>query len=155
LYCGCSKSGVFFYESFITNKNIKFISNKTYDLLKIATAALVTSGTATLETALSKFQRLCVIKEVGLLPNCKTDYYLKYISLVNLIMDEEVVTELIQEDFNTKKIKILKNIRAQPSYPTIAKVRNIRKNWVVLDSEQTAKLIITSLKQHYSQSKNN
>jgi lipid-A-disaccharide synthase len=37
------KSGVFFYESFITNKNIKFISNKTYDLLKIATAALVTS----------------------------------------------------------------------------------------------------------------
>jgi lipid-A-disaccharide synthase len=38
-----SKSGVFFYESFITNKNIKFISNKTYDLLKIATAALVTS----------------------------------------------------------------------------------------------------------------
>jgi lipid-A-disaccharide synthase len=55
-----------FYESFITNKNIKFISNKTYDLLKIATAALVTSGTATLETALSKFQRSCVIKEVGL-----------------------------------------------------------------------------------------
>jgi lipid-A-disaccharide synthase len=47
------------FESFITNKNIKFISNKTYDLLKIATAALVTSGTATLEP-FSKFQRsLC------------------------------------------------------------------------------------------------
>jgi lipid-A-disaccharide synthase len=43
-----------FYENFITNGNIKFISNKTYDLLKIATAALVTSGTATLETALFK-----------------------------------------------------------------------------------------------------
>jgi lipid-A-disaccharide synthase len=56
----------------------------------------VTSGTATLETAFSKFQRSCVIKEVGLLPNCKI-ITLKYISLVNLIMDEEVVTELIQE----------------------------------------------------------
>jgi lipid-A-disaccharide synthase len=63
----------------------------------------VTSGTATLETALFKVPEVCVIKEVGLLPNCKTDYYLKIYSLVNLIMDEEVVTELIQEDFNTKK----------------------------------------------------
>jgi lipid-A-disaccharide synthase len=78
----------------------------------------VTSGTATLETALSKFQRLCVIKEVGLLPNCKTDYYLKYISLVNLIMDEEVVTELIQEDFNTKKIKIELQRILEPNHRT-------------------------------------
>jgi lipid-A-disaccharide synthase len=46
--CRCS-SQILFYENFIT-KRIKFISNKTYDLLKIATAALVT-GTATLETA--------------------------------------------------------------------------------------------------------
>jgi lipid-A-disaccharide synthase len=67
-----------FYESFITNKNIKFISNKTYDLLKIATAALVTSGTATLETALSKFQRLCVIKE-GFYQIAKRIITLKYI----------------------------------------------------------------------------
>jgi lipid-A-disaccharide synthase len=49
------------FESFITNKNIKFISNKTYDLLKIATAALVTSGTATLETALFKVPEVVVL----------------------------------------------------------------------------------------------
>jgi lipid-A-disaccharide synthase len=51
----------------------------------------VTSGTATLETALSKFQRSCVIKEVGLLTKLQNVITLKYISLVNLIMDEEVV----------------------------------------------------------------
>ena len=51
-----------FYESFITNNNIKFISNKTYDLLKIATAALVTSGTATLETALFKVPEVVCYK---------------------------------------------------------------------------------------------
>jgi lipid-A-disaccharide synthase len=78
----------------------------------------VTSGTATLETAFSKFQRSCVIKEVGLLPNCKTDYYLKIYSLVNLIMDEEVVTELIQEDFNTKKIKIELQRILEPNHRT-------------------------------------
>jgi lipid-A-disaccharide synthase len=44
------KSGILLYENFITNGALN-ISNKTYDLLKIATAALVTSGTATLETA--------------------------------------------------------------------------------------------------------
>jgi lipid-A-disaccharide synthase len=77
-YCGCSKSGVFFYESFITNKNIKFISNKTYDLLKNSNGSF-SFGTATLETALFKVPEVCY-KEVGLLPNCKTDYYLKYIS---------------------------------------------------------------------------
>jgi lipid-A-disaccharide synthase len=63
----------------------------------------VTSGTATLETALFKVPEVCVIKDFYKLQNGS---YLKYISLVNLIMDEEVVTELIQEDFNTKRIKI-------------------------------------------------
>jgi lipid-A-disaccharide synthase len=67
----------------------------------------VTSGTATLETALFKVPEVVCYKG-SFLPNCKTDYYLKYISLVNLIMDEEVVTELIQEDFNTKENRIIK-----------------------------------------------
>jgi lipid-A-disaccharide synthase len=83
----------------------------------------VTSGT-TLETALFKVPEVvCYKGSWASYQIAKRIITLKYISLVNLIMDEEVVTELIQEDFNTKKIKIeLQRILAQPSYPTIAKV---------------------------------
>ncbi len=95
-----------FYESFITHKNVKFISNKTYDLLSISSAALVTSGTATLETALFKVpQVVCYKGSVISYQIAKRIITLKYISLVNLIMDKEVVTELIQDDFNKKRLK--------------------------------------------------
>jgi lipid-A-disaccharide synthase len=107
-----------FYESFITNKNIKFISNKTYDLLKIATAALVTSE-QTLETALFKVPEVvCYKGSWASYQIAKRIITLKYISLVNLIMDEEVVTELIQEDFNTKKIKIELQRILEPNHRT-------------------------------------
>ncbi|MDB9960631.1 lipid-A-disaccharide synthase [Oceanihabitans sp.] len=95
-----------FYKQFINVENVKFISNKTYDLLSVSTAALVTSGTATLETALFKVPQVVCYKgswlsyQIG-----KRVVNLDYISLVNLIMDKEVVTELIQNDFNTKRLK--------------------------------------------------
>ncbi|MEY2922285.1 MAG: hypothetical protein RL108_907 [Bacteroidota bacterium] len=95
-----------FYEPFITGKNIKFISNETYNLLSQAHAALVTSGTATLETALFKVPEVVCYKGSWLSYQiAKRIITLKYISLVNLIMDEEVVTELIQEDCNSTRIK--------------------------------------------------
>jgi len=90
-----------FYEQFINHENVKFISNKTYDLLSISYAAIVTSGTATLETALFKVPEIVCYKtswisyQIG-----KRLVKLKFISLVNLIMDKEVVRELIQDDFN-------------------------------------------------------
>ena len=88
-----------FYEQFLTNKNVKFISNKTYDLLSIAVAALVTSGTATLETALFKVPEVvCYKGSWASYQIAKRVITLKYISLVNLIMDAQVVTELIQEE---------------------------------------------------------
>ena len=94
-----------FYQNFITELNIKFISNKTYDLLRNSTAALVTSGTATLETALFKVPEVvCYKGSWASYQIAKRIITLKYISLVNLIMDEEVVTELIQEECNTKRI---------------------------------------------------
>ena len=95
-----------FYKQFISNENVNFISNKTYDLLSVSTAALVTSGTATLETALFKVPQVVCYKgswlsyQIG-----KRIVNLDYISLVNLIMDKEVVTELIQNDFNTERLK--------------------------------------------------
>ena len=96
-----------FYKSFIKNTRVHFISNRTYDLLSVSSAALVTSGTATLEAALFKVPEVVCYKgswlsyQIGkrLVKN------IKYISLVNLIMDKEVVTELIQDDFNKKNLK--------------------------------------------------
>lgn len=95
-----------FYEPFLKNKNVRFIANKTYDLLSHATAALVTSGTATLETALFKVPEVvCYKGSWASYQIAKRIITLKYISLVNLIMDREVVTELIQEKCNTKNIR--------------------------------------------------
>ena len=93
-----------FYKQFLNNSNIHFISNKTYDLLSIAHAALVTSGTATLETALFKVPEVVCYKGGWISYQiAKRIITLKYISLVNLIMDREVVKELIQDECNKKK----------------------------------------------------
>ncbi|GHA42773.1 lipid-A-disaccharide synthase [Salinimicrobium marinum] len=95
-----------FYHPFIKKKNVHLVMNKTYDVLSLSTAALVTSGTATLETALLKVPEVVCYKgnfisyEIA-----KRIINLDYISLVNLIMDREVVKELIQADFNEKNLK--------------------------------------------------
>ncbi|MDA9343603.1 lipid-A-disaccharide synthase [Algibacter sp.] len=95
-----------FYEPFINSHNVKFISNKTYDLLSISSAALVTSGTATLETALFKVpQVVCYKGSTISYQIAKRIITLKFISLVNLVIDREVVTELIQNDFNKKRLR--------------------------------------------------
>ncbi|MEZ0006025.1 lipid-A-disaccharide synthase [Flavobacterium sp. 28YEA47A] len=95
-----------FYKQFLKNENVHFISNRTYDLLSIASAALVTSGTATLETALFKVPEVVCYKGNWISYQiAKRIITLKYISLVNLIMDKEVVTELIQGECNPKRIK--------------------------------------------------
>lgn len=95
-----------FYEHFIKRSNVSFIGNKTYDLLSISYAALVTSGTATLETALYKVPQVVCYKANWISYQiAKRIITLKFISLVNLIMDREVVTELIQGDLNKKRLK--------------------------------------------------
>ncbi|MEP1490072.1 MAG: lipid-A-disaccharide synthase [Algibacter sp.] len=95
-----------FYETFIKTDQVRFISNKTYDLLSVSTAALVTSGTATLETALFKIPQVVCYKGSNISYQiAKRIITLKFISLVNLIMDKEVVTELIQNDFNSNQLK--------------------------------------------------
>jgi len=95
-----------FYRSFMTNENVQFIDNETYDLLSISHAALVTSGTATLETALFKVPQVVCYKAGNISYQiAKRIITLKFISLVNLIMDREVVTELIQHDFNENRLE--------------------------------------------------
>lgn len=96
-----------FYQTFINVENVHFVSGKTYDLLSVATAALVTSGTATLETALFNVPEVVCYKGNWLSYQiAKRVINLKYISLVNLIMDKPVVTELIQNELNTENLKI-------------------------------------------------
>lgn len=95
-----------FYQPFIKQENVKLILNDTYNLLNNAYAAIVTSGTATLETALFNVPQVVVYKgnEISY-QIAKRIINLKYISLVNLIMDEPIVTELIQNECNTTNIK--------------------------------------------------
>ena len=95
-----------FYERIIGDRKVSFIDNKTYDLLSVSTAALVTSGTATLETALFKVPQVVCYKAGSISYQiAKRIITLKFISLVNLIMNREVVTELIQQDFTKTRLK--------------------------------------------------
>jgi len=95
-----------FYKPFIKQENVQLILNDTYNLLNNSYAAIVTSGTATLETALFNVPQVVVYKgnEISY-QIAKRVIKLKYISLVNLIMDEQIVTELIQKQCNTANIK--------------------------------------------------
>jgi len=96
-----------FYNPFIKKSNVTFISNKTHDLLSVSYAALVTSGTATLETALFKVPEVVCYKGSWLSYQIgkRLVKHIKFISLVNLIMDKEVVAELIQNEFNANRLK--------------------------------------------------
>ncbi|OUR94495.1 lipid-A-disaccharide synthase [Flavobacteriales bacterium 34_180_T64] len=148
---GAPSQELSFYNTFIKNSNVSFVSNETYDLLSVSTAALVTSGTATLETALFKVPQVVCYKgswvsyQIG-----KRLVKLDYISLVNLIMNAEVVTELIQNKFNKNTLKKeLQNILDD------AERIKFFINYYELEkklggkgaSEKTAKLIIESVKQ--------
>ena len=104
---GAPSLDLVFYKPFLSHKNVKIIQNKTYDLLSITTAALVTSGTATLETALFKVPQVVCYKANWISYQiAKRIITLDYISLVNLIMKKEVVKELIQNDFTQKNLKV-------------------------------------------------
>jgi lipid-A-disaccharide synthase len=84
---------------------IELVHNQTYDLLNKAQFALVTSGTATLETALFQVpQVVCYRGNAGSIWLAKRLVNIKYISLVNLILDKELVTELIQADCFDERI---------------------------------------------------
>lgn len=97
------------YLKYIKDKNIekvKIVENQTYEILSKSSAALVTSGTATLETALFKIPQVVCYKSswISIMIGRFLLRNLKYISLVNLILDKEVVKELIQENLNEKNL---------------------------------------------------
>ena len=112
LIAAAPSQDISYYRQFLTGNQIEVVSGRTYDVLREAKAALVTSGTATLETALFN------VPEVVCYKGNKLSYLIarslvkiKFISLVNLIMDREIVRELIQVELNTTNlVKELKEI---------------------------------------------
>ena len=97
-----------YYQQFIEGRKVQVVYNQTYDLLSKAHAALVTSGTATLETALFRVPQVVCYETplptiIGWLR--KRVLKVKYISLVNLIVDAEVVKELVADSFSVKNIR--------------------------------------------------
>jgi len=110
---GAPSKNVKYYEEIIQSSdsntnNIKVISNQTYNILRVSTAAIVTSGTATLETALFNVPQVVCYKTswTSYLIGRLLIRNLKYISLVNIIQDKEVVKELIQNDCNKTNLVI-------------------------------------------------
>jgi len=95
-----------FYAPYLEGREAKVLFGATYSILENAEAALVTSGTATLETALFHVpQVVCYIASPISYAIAKRLIKIKYISLVNLIFDKEVVPELIQHECTPEKVK--------------------------------------------------
>lgn len=97
-----------FYRDILEDSPARLLSGNTYALLQNAYAALVTSGTATLETALFGVPEVVCYRgsfiSYQIARRVVDRSIIKFISLVNLILDREAVTELIQEDLNTKNL---------------------------------------------------
>jgi lipid-A-disaccharide synthase len=95
-----------FYAQYLNDSEVKILFGKTYELLSYAHAALVTSGTATLETAIFQIPQVVCYRGGSLsYLIAKNLVKVDYISLVNLVMNREVVKELIQSDLNKKNLE--------------------------------------------------
>lgn len=149
-----------FYRAYM-GENAEIVFGQTYDLLSHATAALVTSGTATLETALFRVpQVVCYYTAVGKLVSFLRRHILKvkYISLVNLIAGQEVVAELVADGMTVR------NISAQLAriLPGSEGRALMEKGYEILiqtlgeagASERAASQMLEELRQKYSRSSN-
>lgn len=142
-----------FYETFYdaSKSTVSLAHNQTYNLLKQAAAALVTSGTATLETALIGCPEIVCYKGNAISYQlAKRLIKVKYISLVNLILDKEAVKELIQGDLNTTQlVSTLQDLLHNPTTQTALK-KDYTKLWELLGeataSTNAAKLIVATMK---------
>jgi len=143
-----------YYAPFIEGRQVKIVYNQTYPLLSVAHAALVTSGTATLETCLFGVpQVVCYRLPLPRLADFVRHRLLKvrYISLVNLIADSEVVPELLGRTFTVGHIRseleaILEGPRRQQMLRGYEEVRQRLGDGVAPDN--AAKIIYTLLKKN-------
>ena len=110
IICAAPSKNRVYYQKYLkinSYSNIEIAENQTHDILSKSSAALVTSGTATLEAALIKTPQVVCYKSSWISFNIAKILLrrLKYISLVNIILNKNAVKELIQEDLTTMKIK--------------------------------------------------
>lgn len=88
------------YDKYLNGSDVRFVCDMTYETISQSAAALVTSGTATLETALLNVPEVVCFRSSAIsIWVARQLVKLRFVSLVNLIMDREVVRELLQEDF--------------------------------------------------------
>ena len=140
-----------YYDQFIGEKRIPVVFNSTYDILTVAEAGIIASGTAVLETALFDVPQVVVYKgsniSVGI---ARMVVKIRFISLVNLIMDKLVVKELIQNDCNPQTIGAeLDDILKDQTYR-----QQMLDNYTLLDqkmgkpgaSARTAELILSYIR---------
>ena len=115
---GAPSQDLSLYTSVAKSENIKIVFGKTYELLNHATAGMITSGTATLEAALFDVpQVVCYKGNPVSFEIAKRLVDIKYISLVNLVLDTDAVLELIQSDLTVEKATAeLKKILYNPDY---------------------------------------
>lgn len=137
-----------FYRKLMGDKKAKIIFNQTYPILNVAYCAIVCSGTATLETSLFNVPEVVCYKgnpisfSIG-----KMLVKLKYISLVNLILNRQAVVELLQKDWNEEKLeKEFRKIAYDERYRTEMKMNYSNLKTILGDagaSQQIAKRIIS------------
>ncbi|MCG8388557.1 MAG: lipid-A-disaccharide synthase [Cytophagales bacterium] len=138
------------YKTIESKPNATLLFGSTYDLLANARAAVVTSGTATLETALWKVPQVVTYKMSTWTYNiAKRLVKVKYISLVNLIANKMVVKELIQDDFNLEQLSgELRSLMENEDYRA-GILEEYNSIYEVLDqgsaSENTARLMVQYL----------
>ena len=102
---GAPNLNLAYYQQFINSAEVPVVFNATYDLLRVAEAAIVASGTATLETALFNVPQVVVYRGHPIsISIARMVVKIKFISLINLIMDKLVVKEMIQADCSVKNI---------------------------------------------------
>ncbi len=151
---GAPNKSVDFYKQFTGEYNVKVIENQTYNLLNNSNLAIVTSGTATLETALFNVPQVVCYKASNISYQiAKRLVKIKYISLVNLIMDQEVVTELIQKDLTSeniiKELNKINNPEVDGRQKMLQKYSELKEKLGRGGaSNKVANLLIESLKPH-------
>lgn len=140
------------YYKAIQERGVKTVSNATYALLKHATAGIIKSGTSTLEAALFKLpQVVCYKAGTVTFAIAKHLVNVKYISLINLIMDKPVVKELIQEEMNAAEItKELSHILNDPSYRGTM-IKNYEQAYEQLGGTGASKRLAQGIINHLNQ----